>query len=39
VIDETNASRKNGETATVSGTFQQSFKGPKRSFNNVVLVH
>lgn len=39
VIDETNASRRDGETATVSGTFQQSFKGPKRSYNNVILIH
>lgn len=39
VIDESNASHKEGETATVSGTFQQSFKGPKRSFSNVVLIH
>jgi cytochrome c-type biogenesis protein CcmE len=39
VIDEKNASHKNGEQATVSGTFQQSFKGPKRSFTNVVLIH
>jgi hypothetical protein len=38
VVDETNASHHDGEAATVSGTFQQSFKGPKRSFNNVVLV-
>lgn len=39
VIDETNGMRKNGETATVSGTFQTSFKGPRRSFSNVVLIH
>jgi hypothetical protein len=38
VIDETNASHHDGEKATVSGTFQSSFKGPKRSFKNVVLV-
>lgn len=39
VIDESNAMHKNGETATVSGTFQTSFKGPRRSFNNVILIH
>jgi hypothetical protein len=38
VVDETNAARHNGEQATVSGTFQTSFKGPKRTFKNVVLV-
>jgi hypothetical protein len=38
VIDERNASHKDGEQATVSGTFQQSFKGPKRSFKNVILI-
>jgi hypothetical protein len=38
VIDETNASRKNGDKATVSGTFQSTFKGPKRTFKNVVVV-
>jgi cytochrome c-type biogenesis protein CcmE len=39
VIDEKNAGHHNGEQATVSGTFQQSFKGPKRSFKNVILIH
>lgn len=38
VIDKTNASHTEGETAKISGTFQSSFKGPKRSFKNVVLV-
>lgn len=38
VIDETNTSHQDGEKATISGTFQQSFKGPKRSFKNVVLI-
>lgn len=38
VIDRTNTARTNGEKATVSGTFQSSFKGPKRTFNNVVVV-
>src|SRR5450755_3120434 len=31
VIDETNTAHKDGDTTTVSGTFQTSFKGPKRS--------
>ncbi|HZZ64864.1 MAG TPA: hypothetical protein VFE17_05150 [Candidatus Baltobacteraceae bacterium] len=38
VIDKTNAAHTDGESATISGTFQTSFKGPKRSFKNVVLV-
>lgn len=38
VIDETNAAHHNGEQATVSGTFQSSFKGPKRSFKNAVVI-
>lgn len=38
VIDETNAARKDGEQATVTGTFQTSFKGPKRSFKNALLI-
>jgi len=38
VIDQTNATRHDGESATVSGTFQASFKGPKRTFKNVVLI-
>jgi len=38
VIDETNAAHKDGETTTVSGTFQTSFKGPRRSFKNVVVI-
>lgn len=39
VIDEKNAPYTNGQKATVSGTFQSTFKGPKRSFDNVVLIH
>ena len=38
VIDQTNAARHDGETATVSGVFQSEFKGPKRTFKNVVLI-
>lgn len=38
VIDQTNAARHDGERATVSGTFQSEFKGPKRTFKDVVLV-
>jgi hypothetical protein len=38
VIDEKNAEHHDGETATVSGTFRENFKGPKRSFTNVVVI-
>lgn len=38
VIDETNTAHKDGDTVTVAGTFQSSFKGPKRSFTNVVVI-
>lgn len=38
VIDQTNAAHHNGEQATVSGTFQSTFKGPKRSFKNAVVI-
>jgi hypothetical protein len=38
VVDETNAAHSDGEKTSVSGTFQQNFKGPKRSFKNVVVI-
>ncbi len=38
VIDETDTAHKDGDTVTVAGTFQSSFKGPKRSFTNVVVI-
>lgn len=38
VIDETNTSHKDGDKVTASGTFQSTFKGPKRSFTNVVVI-
>jgi hypothetical protein len=38
VIDKTEASRSNGATATVSGTFHTTFKGPRKTFTNAVLV-
>jgi hypothetical protein len=38
VIDETNTAHKDGDTITVAGTFQTAFKGPRRSFKNVVLI-
>ncbi len=38
VIDETNTAHANGDKITVDGTFQTTFKGPQRSFQNVVLI-
>lgn len=38
VIDQTGQSRTNGSSATVTGTFHKSFKGPKRSFNNAIVI-
>jgi len=38
VIDQTGQSRTDGSSATVTGTFHTSFKGPKRTFNNAVVI-
>jgi hypothetical protein len=38
VIDETSTAHKDGDKTTVAGTFHTSFKGPRRSFKNVVLI-
>jgi hypothetical protein len=38
VIDKTDTSRSNGATATVSGTFHTTFKGPRKTFTNAVVV-
>ena len=38
VIDEKNTTHADGDTVTVSGTFHVTFKGPKRSFDNAVVV-
>ena len=38
VIDQTAGARTNGSKATVTGTFETTFKGPLRTFNNVVLI-
>jgi hypothetical protein len=39
VLDATNTKHKNGDMATVTGIFQQSFKGLKRTFTNVLVIH
>ncbi len=38
VIDESKPSYANGQQRTVSGTFHTQFKGPKRTFNNAIIV-
>ena len=38
VIDKTNQTHSNGATATVTGTFHVTFKGPRKTFNNAVVV-
>jgi hypothetical protein len=38
VIDKTNQSRTDGASATVTGTFQTTFKGPRRTFTNAVVI-
>jgi hypothetical protein len=38
VIDKTHQSRSNGTTATVTGTFHVTFKGPRKTFTNAVVI-
>lgn len=38
VIDKTAQSRSNGASATVTGTFHVTFKGPRKTFNNAVVI-
>jgi hypothetical protein len=38
VIDKTNQSHGNGSMATVTGTFHVTFKGPRKTFNNAVVI-
>jgi hypothetical protein len=38
VIDQTAATHADGSKATVSGTFETTFKGPMRTFHNVILI-
>jgi hypothetical protein len=38
VIDKTHQSRSDGATATVTGTFHVTFKGPHKSFKNAIVV-
>lgn len=38
VIDETSKAQTNGSTATVTGTFHATFKGPRKTFTNAVVI-
>jgi hypothetical protein len=38
VIDQTNHAHSNGSTATITGTFHTTFKGPRKTFNNAVVI-
>ena len=38
VIDKTDQSRSDGATATVTGVFHVTFKGPRKTFTNAVVV-
>jgi hypothetical protein len=39
VIDKTDQSRSNGAMATVSGTFHVTFKGPRKTFSNAIVIN
>lgn len=38
VIDKTNQAHSDGAGATVTGTFHVSFKGPRKTFTNAIVV-
>jgi hypothetical protein len=38
VIDQKNGTQQDGAKATVSGTFHVQYKGPRRTFKNVVML-
>ena len=38
VIDQKNTPHTNGSSATVTGTFHVTFKGPKKTFSNAVVI-
>lgn len=38
VIDQTNHAQTNGSNATVTGTFHATFKGPRKTFTNAVVI-
>ena len=38
VIDQKNTARTDGSSATVTGTFHVTFKGPHKTFSNAVVI-
>ena len=38
VIDKTNQSHSDGASATVTGTFHVTFKAPRKSFSNAIVI-
>lgn len=38
VIDESNHAQTNGSSATVTGTFHATFKTPRKTFTNAVVI-
>jgi hypothetical protein len=38
VIDEKAGSQTNGNTATVTGTFHATFKGPRKTYDNAIVI-
>ncbi|HEY2473245.1 MAG TPA: hypothetical protein VGI19_00445 [Candidatus Cybelea sp.] len=38
VLDKTNQTRSDGASATVTGTFHETFKAPKKTWNNVLII-
>lgn len=38
IIDKTDAAQTEGSTVTVTGTFHTTFKGPRKTFTNAVII-
>lgn len=38
VIDKTNQSHSDGASATITGMFHVTFKGPRKTFNNAIVI-
>jgi hypothetical protein len=38
VIDKGNHAQTDGNVATVTGTFHATFKGPRKTFTNAVVL-
>jgi hypothetical protein len=38
VIDQANHAQTNGKSATVTGVFHATFKGPRKTFTNAIVI-